>query len=85
MNNPFVFIGLGGGRRCNRVILFNLATEILESITYSVLEQKYSWCHVPEIGSVGVFLGGNRLPNGALRITVTVLLLEPSEFCVETA
>src|SRR5271170_2747809 len=37
VNNPFVFIGLGGGRRCKRVILLNLATEILESITYSVL------------------------------------------------
>ena len=44
-------------------------------IRFFGIEQKYSWCHVPEIGSVGVFPGGKRLPNGVLRITVTVLLL----------
>src|SRR5271170_2999174 len=38
------------------------------------LKQKYSWCHVPEIVSVG-FSWGKSLPSGVFRITVTVLLL----------
>jgi hypothetical protein len=33
VNNPLVFIGLGGGRRCKIVIPWNL---LLESITYTV-------------------------------------------------
>jgi Protein of unknown function (DUF3147) len=36
VNNPFGFSGLGGGRRCNRLILLDLATESLESITCGV-------------------------------------------------
>ena len=38
------------------------------------LELKYSWCHVPESGYVGFSLRKS-LPNEAVRITVTVLLL----------
>jgi hypothetical protein len=36
VNNPFGFIGLGGGRRSKRMIPWNLLTEMMESITYSV-------------------------------------------------
>ena len=36
LNNPLVFIGLGGGRRSKLIIPLDLVTEMLESITYSV-------------------------------------------------
>jgi hypothetical protein len=59
VNNPLVFIGLGGGRRCKRMIPWNLLTEILESITYSVLcRAEFPTSITQQLGMAGAaFLG----------------------------
>jgi len=57
------------------VVVARVSPSLHYTIMAIALEQKHSWCHVPEILSVG-FFRGKKPAGGVLRITVTVLLLQ---------